>query len=141
MLFRSLMGQLGPTIDLKLNRFRLQTTYFQTAVRGNSPFVFDQFIQGTRSVNITGDVRVCKWLTVGGGYGYNLNDKMAYSKTLMAAIGPEDFKLVVQRSILTNMNRFGFDVLYGAPIPFQKLVLKGSPDHGQLGGNAGAGVF
>ncbi|MBN9394662.1 MAG: hypothetical protein J0H83_05410 [Candidatus Melainabacteria bacterium] len=136
-----LMGQLGPTIDLKLNRFRLQTTYFQTAVRGNSPFVFDQFIQGTRSVNITGDVRVCKWLTVGGGYGYNLNDKMAYSKTLMAAIGPEDFKLVVQRSILTNMNRFGFDVLYGAPIPFQKLVLKGSPDHGQLGGNAGAGVF
>jgi hypothetical protein len=129
-----ILGQIGPSLDVKLNRLRLQTTYFQSAVRGNSPFVFDQFIQGSRSVNLTGDIKVCKWLTIGGGYGYNLNDKLAYSKTISAAIGPDDFKVMLTRNILTNMNRFGFDVLYGAPIPYQKLILKGSPDHGGLGG-------
>jgi len=33
-----------------------------------------------------------------------------------------------------NNYRVGFNVLHGEPIPFDKLVLKGTPDQGQLGG-------
>jgi hypothetical protein len=129
-----LMAQAGPVLDVHLDRIRVQTSYTQSTVRGKSPFVFDQFIQGQRSAYVTGDYRINKYLTIGGTIAYNLDAKLAYGKTLNAVIGPEDFKLLLSREFLTGQNRFGFDVLYGHPIPFDKLVLKGRPDQGQLGG-------
>lgn len=130
----SLIGQLGPILDIRLNRVKLNINYNQSAVRGDSPFVFDQFIQGQRSVNMMGDVKVSKYLTLGGGLGYNLTNKLFYSKTITAAIGPEDFKVLLTRDMVRGMNRVGFDILYGAPVKFNSLVMKGRPDHGQLGG-------
>ncbi len=129
-----IMGQVGPTIQVKADRFTFSTNYTQSAVRGSSPFYFDQFLQGSKSANIQGDVKVTKWLTVGGGYGYNLDNKLPYSKSISAAIGPQDFKLLLSRNMIQGINRFGFDIVYGQPIPFKTLVLKGSPDHGQMSG-------
>ncbi len=130
----NLIGQLGPVLDIRLNRVRLQANYNQSAFRGDSPFVFDQFIQGTRSVNLMGDYRVNKYLTLGAGAGYNLTNSLFFSRTVSAAIGPEDFKVVLSREMVRGMNRVGFNILYGGAVPFNKLVLKGNPDHGQLGG-------
>ncbi|SRR5579875_832856 len=124
----------GPILDIRLDRVRLQTGYTQSAVRGSSPFVFDQFIQGNRSTSLQGDVRICKYLTLGGMLGYNLDAKGFYQKAISAAIGPDDFKFLVTRQMMTGYNRFGFNVMYGAPVPYDRLVLKGSPDAGQLGG-------
>lgn len=128
------MGQIGPTVQFKADRFTLSTNYTQSGVRGSSPFLFDRFLQGSRSTNIMGDVRINKWLTIGGSYGYNLDAKLAYAKSITAAIGPPDFKVLLSRNIIQGINRFGFDIMYGAPIPFKSLVLKGAGDHGQLGG-------
>lgn len=130
----SIIGQIGPALDVRLNRLRLMANYTQSGVKGSSPFVFDQFIQGNRSVSFSGDIKVNKYLTLGGSIGYNLNAKLYYGKALTAAIGPEDFKLLIRRDLVTGMNRMGFDVLYGSAVPFQKMVLKGGPDQGQLGG-------
>lgn len=129
-----MMLQAGPTIDTRLNKLHFQASYNQSAIRGSSPFLFDQFLQGSRSVNLTGDVKISKWLTLGGGYGYSFTSKMAYSKTISAAIGPDDFKLLMTRNVIQGINRFGFDVLYGQPVSFNRLVLKGTADHGNLGG-------
>ncbi len=126
--------QAGPVLDLKLSRLRLQTGYTQTGISGKSPFVFDQFIQGSRSANLNGDIRLCKYLTVGGQLGYNLDAKALYQKTIKVAIGPDDFKLLVSHDTLSGYNRLGFNVLYGAPVSYDRLVLKGSPDCGKLGG-------
>ncbi len=131
---RSALAQIGPMVDLRLNRLRLQGTYTKSGARGSTPFVFDQFIQGQRSCSLFGDIKVSKWLRLGGGLGYNLNSSLFYQKSISAAIGPDDFKVLVSRDMIRGMNRVGFDLLYGAPIPFEKLVLKGAPDHGQLGG-------
>lgn len=128
------MGQVGPSVDVRLGRVRFQTGYVQSVVRGKSPFVFDQFIQGSRAVNAAGDIKVNRWLRVGGSIGVNLVEKLSYGKAITAAIGPDDFKVLLSRDMVRGINRFGFDVLYGAPIPFNRLVLKGSPDQGQLGG-------
>ncbi|HEY9786795.1 MAG TPA: hypothetical protein V6D17_15440, partial [Candidatus Obscuribacterales bacterium] len=128
------MAQVGPVLQVALNRLHARVGYNQSAVRGESPFVFDQFIQGKQSTYVAGDFKVSKYLTLGGAIGYNLNEKLAYTKSLTAAIGPEDFKVLLTRDFLRGTNRFGFDVLYGQPIPFNRLVLKGRPDHGQLGG-------
>jgi len=130
----SLIGQLGPVLDVRLNRLRLQANYNQSAVRGDSPFVFDQFIQGNRSMNLMGDLKVHKYLTIGAGAGYNLTNSLFFSRTVSAAIGPEDFKVILSREMVRGINRVGFNVMYGSAIPFNKLVLKGNPDHGQLGG-------
>lgn len=129
-----LMGQIGPTMSLNLNRMHLQGSVMKSSVSGQSPFVFDQFIQGSQSGQLGGDIRICKWLALGGNLGYNFNNKMAYQKSISAAIGPEDFKFLVTHDTIRGINRFGFDFMYGQPIPFNKLVLKGSPDRGQLGG-------
>jgi hypothetical protein len=128
------LGQIGPILDMRLNRVRLQGSYTQSKVGGSTPFVFDQFIQGQRSCSLFGDIKVSKYLSIGGGLGYNLNNKLFYQKSISAAIGPEDFKVLVSRDMIRGMNRLGFDVLIGSPVPFDKLVLKGAPDHGQLGG-------
>jgi hypothetical protein len=37
-------------------------------------------------------------------------------------------------SLIQGNYRVGFSVLYGQSIPFDKLVLKGNADQGQLGG-------
>jgi len=60
--------QCVPQLDVRLNRFHFNTGYTQAAIRGSSLF--------------TGDVKMAKWLRLGGGYG--------------------------------------FDILYGQPVPFNK---------------------
>jgi lipopolysaccharide export system protein LptA len=130
----SVIAQAGPVLDVYLNQVRFQTGYTQSAVRGSSPFVYDQFIQGTQSVFLAGDVKVCKYLTVGGSLGYNMQDKLFTTKAITAAIGPDDFKLLLFDNIVQGNYKVGFDVLYGQPIPFSKLVLKNAPDQGQIGG-------
>jgi hypothetical protein len=117
-----------------LNKVRLQTGYTQSQVGGATPFVFDQFVQGARSAYVSGDVHPVKWLALGGTYGYNFNQKLAYAKTITAAIGPQDMKLLLSRDMIRGTNRYGFDLLYGAPVPFDKLIMKGAPDQGQTGG-------
>lgn len=128
------MAQIGPSMQIKAGRANFNVNYTQSAVRGSSPFLFDQFLQGNKSANISGDFKVNKWLTVGGGYGYNLDSKLPYMKTISAAIGPQDFKLLLSRNMIQGINRFGFDIMYGDPVPFKKLAIKGQGDAGQLGG-------
>lgn len=128
------LGQVGPNIEANADRFRLRIGYAQSAVRGETPFIFDQFIQGTRSAYVSGGFRVNKYLTLGGSVGYNFIDKLAYSKSMTAAIGPQDFKLLLSNDFITGNQRMGFDLIYGQRIPYNRLVLKGTPDAGRLGG-------
>lgn len=133
----STIGQLSPILDIHASRVRFQTGYTSSAVGGKSPFVFDQYIQGQNSVFVQGDVKISKYLSVGGMTGYNMTDKLNYARTLVAAIGPPDFKLIIGKDFIFNNYRVGFNVLYGQPTQFDKLVFKNGPDHGQLGSTAG----
>ncbi len=130
----SLIAQAGPVLDVYLDRIRFQTGYTQSKVSGSSPFVYDQFIQGTQSTFLSGDVKICRYLTLGGSLGYNMQDKLFTTKAITAAIGPDDFKLLLFDNIVQGNYKVGFDVLYGQPVPFSKLVLKNTPDQGQIGG-------
>lgn len=131
---RLFMGQTGPVLSVNLNRLRLNGSIMKSAVNGQSPFVFDQFIQGSKSSQLGGSFKISKYLDIGGNLGYNMDNKLFYQKGITAAIGPEDFKFLVTHDTIRGINRFGFDLMYGQPIPFNKLIMKGSPDQGQLGG-------
>jgi hypothetical protein len=130
----SFIGQIGPMGDLHLGRLRLLGGYTEAAVRGSSPFVFDQYLQGSQSVYTMGDVKLSKYLDIGGLYGYSLTSSLPYAKTVQVAVGPPDMKLLVSRDFVLNRYRLGFDMLYGQPVPYQKMLVKGNPDQGQLGG-------
>jgi hypothetical protein len=129
------MGQFGPVLTVRADRFRFQGGYTQSGVTGQSPFVFDQFIQGNSSTYTSADIRVSKWLTLGGNLGYNMNNKMLYSRAFTIALGPDDCKVLLSRDTISGINRMGFQVVYGGGIPFQKAVVKARADAGQLGGN------
>lgn len=128
------IGQFGPILSVRMDRIRLQTGYTQSGVSGKSPFVFDQFIQGNQSVYLSGDVKISKWLTLGTNLGYNLNNQMLYQRGFTAAIGPDDVKLLVSRDTISGINRMGFQLIYGQPVKYDKLIMKGTADAGQLGG-------
>ncbi len=133
----NMIGQLSPILDVRLNRLRVQTGYTTSSVGGSSPFVFDEYIQGQSSVYLSGDVKVCKYISIGGTTGYNMTSKLYYARQLVAAVGPPDVKLVIGKDFILNNYRFGFNMIYGQPVPFNKLVFKGAPDQGQLGGTTG----
>jgi hypothetical protein len=63
-----------------------------------------------------------------------MESKLFYQKQVSAAIGPDDFKFLISHDTIRGINRFGFDLFYGQPIPFNKLIMKGGADQGQLGG-------
>ncbi len=71
---------------------------------------------------------------MGGSYGLNISDNLAYQKQINIAVGPPDFKVLAMYNSIMGTGRLGFDVLYGSQIPFQQLILKGKADQGQLGG-------
>jgi lipopolysaccharide export system protein LptA len=130
--------QLSPILDAHLTKYvRMQTGYTTSTVNGSSPFVFDEYIQGTQSVFLQGDVKLSKYVSIGGYTGYNMSQKLYYAKQVVAAIGPPDVKFVIGKDFILNNYRFGFNLLYGDPIQYNKLVFKGTPDQGQLGNSAG----
>jgi hypothetical protein len=129
-----LIGQIGPMADIHLGRIRMVGGYTEAAVRGSSPFVFDQYLQGSQSLYAMGDYKLNKYIDVGGLYGYNLTSSLPFAKTLQMALGPPDMKVLVSRDFVLNRYRVGFDMLYGQPVPYQKMLVKAGPDQGQLGG-------
>jgi hypothetical protein len=129
----SLIGQVGPAFDVYAGRVRLQTGYTTAAVRGSSPFVFDQYTQGTQSCYVTGDYKFSKYLTAGGTYGYNLSQAIPYQESINIAVGPPDFKIIGMYNQIAGSGRVGFDVLYGQPIKFNTLLMKTKADPGTVG--------
>jgi hypothetical protein len=127
------MGEIGPVVNVYFNRLRLMASTLKAGVNGQSPFVFDQYIQGATSSQLGGSLKVCKYLDLGGNLGYNWTNKMAYQKSICAAIGPDDFKFLISHDTIRGIQRYGFDFFYGQPIAFNKLIMKGVADQGQLG--------
>ena len=126
--------QAGPVLDAYLGRLRLQTSYTQSKNQGTDPFVYDKFIQGQQSVTASGDVKVTKFLTLGGFVAYNMDTKLYYGKMLSAAIGPPDCKLIMSEDMIRGNYQIGFDVLYGQKINFNNMTIKQATDRGELGG-------
>ena len=126
------MAEAGPVANVYLDRFRMSTSVLKAAVNGQSPFIFDQYLQGSTSGQLGGSFKVCKYLDIGGNLGYNFQNNLYYQKQVSAAIGPDDFKFLISHDTIRGINRFGFDLFYGQPIPFNKLIMKNGADQGQL---------
>ena len=119
----------GPDLRSKLGPLSLRATYFQSAVYGQSAFDFDRFNSGKSNLWLVGDVKLCKYISVGYLTSLNLlkdnsNHTLQTENQFYTAIGPDDIKLKIGYDNIRKASMFGIDMLIGQgkmPVDFDKL--------------------
>jgi lipopolysaccharide export system protein LptA len=118
------IGRFGPALEARIDNLSFEIDYLFAAIGGESPFIFDQFIDGSQSVIFDGDYRVNKWFSVGTLLTYNINRDSFVRNEMRAEIGSQDFKIRLAYDTIRNQVNFGFNVLFGEPTSFDTLRVK-----------------
>ena len=116
----------GPLLDNVIGPLSFEAGYDQGLVQGQSPLLYDQFIQGKQSVWLDGDLKFGEWLTLGGFGSYNLKVEEVVERQIRAKFGPKDFKMLVNWDLLRQRSQFGLNFLFGQPIDFERFVILNS---------------
>lgn len=122
----------GPILDNTIGPASFEVGYAQGLVKGKSPLLYDQFIQGKQSILLDGDIRLHEWVTIGGYGTYNLKSEEVVDRQIRAKIGPKDFKMLVNWDNLRQQTQFGLNFLFGQPVDFEKFLILNSMR--QIGG-------
>jgi hypothetical protein len=118
------IARFGPALQARLDNLAFEIDYLFAAIGGESPFLFDQFIDGNQSVIFDGDYIVNKWFSVGTVVTYNINRDKFVRNEIRAELGPQDFKIRLGYDLVRNQFDLGFNVLYGEPIKYDALNVK-----------------
>lgn len=116
----------GPLLDNVIGPFAFEAGYDQGAVQGESPLLYDQFIQGKQSIWLDGDLRLGEWLSLGGFGSYNLKAEELIERQIRAKFGPKDFKMLISWDLLRQRSQFGLNFLFGQPVDFERFVILNS---------------
>lgn len=118
------VGRAGPALEARVGNLSFELDYLFAAINGESPFLFDQFVDGSQSVILDGDYTVNKWFSIGSLFTYNIDRERLVRNQVRTEIGPQDFKLRLSYDIVRNQIDLGFNILYGEPVNFDKLRVK-----------------
>lgn len=116
----------GPLLDTVLGPLSFELGFNQSYTQGKSPLFYDQYIEGTQSIALDGDIKISEYLTLGGYTTYNLQDSELVQRQIRAKIGPKDFKLLVNLDSLRQQVQFGVNFLFGRPIDFERFLVVNS---------------
>ncbi len=114
----------GPALQARIENIAFELGYLFANIGGQSPFLFDQFIDGSQSVVFDGDYKINRWLSVGTFLNYNINKDKFSRNQVRTEFGPKDFKLRMSYDTILNQIGFGFNVLFGEPVKFDTLNVK-----------------
>lgn len=122
----------GPTLALNLGPVNLWTAYYQGAIYGESPFLYDRYLYGKSNVMFQGTVRISKYLTLGYSSALNLtednwNQEMVVENQIFAWVGPDELKFKIGYDAERERTVFGFDMLVGSDssaLEFDKLKVR-----------------
>lgn len=118
------IARFGPALQARIDNLAFELDYLFAAIGGESPFLFDQFVDGNQAVIFDADYTVNKWLSVGTVVTYNINRDKFVRNAIRAEIGPQDFKVRLGYDVVRNQFDLGFNVLYGEPIKYDSLNVK-----------------
>jgi len=118
------IGRFGPAIEARIDNLAFEIDYLFAAIGGESPFLFDQFIDGSQSVLFDGDYKVNKWFSIGTLLTYNLTRDKFVRNELRVEVGPQDFKVRLAYDTVRNQIRLGFNVQFGEPTNFDTMRVK-----------------
>jgi len=125
--------RIGPWMNSKIGNLTLYGAYLQSAIYGDTPFLYDQFLPGKSNVVEGIDYKVNKNLNIGHYGSYNLrkdnwNNKMFAENIVYVRIGPEDIKFRIGYDLARNFSRIDTEFFLGkdtkSVINFDKLKVK-----------------
>lgn len=115
------IGRFGPALEFQIRGLRAELSYLTAIVSGESPFLFDQFVDGNQAVLLDGDYQINDWITLGAFFNYNLSDDRFSRLQLRTEFGPSDFKFRVSYDTIRNQIGFGLNMIFGDPVEYDKL--------------------
>ena len=118
------IARLGPALQARIKNLDFEISYLSAIITGDSPFLFDQFVDGSQSILLDGDYRINEWLSLGGFVSYNISDDRFSRTQLRADIGREDLTFRVSYDTIRNQPAFGFNMIFGDPVTFDDLAVK-----------------
>lgn len=111
-----------PNIRLHLNKILdLEAGYNSQLITGESPFGFDQVVEGQSSIYNNFDLNIFSWLSIGGHSTYSFTRDEFVSQEARVIIGPEDFKLLVGYDPVFQRVNVGINILLPNLIKYGKL--------------------
>ncbi len=118
------VGRFGPALETRLRNLSFEIDYLTAIVSGESPFFFDQFIDGSQSILFDGDYKVNKWFSFGTLLTYNLSREQFVRNQVRTEFGPEDFKIRLSYDTIFNQIDMGFNAIFGDPVKYEKLKVR-----------------
>lgn len=117
----NVINRFGPALEVTFDKLQFEIDYLYAAVGGESPFIFDQFVDGNHAIVFDGDMEISKWLTIGSFTNYNIDDNRITQNQLRAEFGPSDMKFRASYDTVRNQVGFGINMILGEPIKYDKL--------------------
>ncbi len=126
------VARIGPTVVSNFGPVNLWAAYYQGAIHGSTPFLYDKYLYGRSNVMFRGTVEITKYLTIGYLTSLNLtkdnwNKELVVENQIFAWIGPEELKFKIGYDSERERTVFGFDMLVGSEtseFEFERLKVK-----------------
>jgi len=118
------MARGGPALEARVDNFSFELDYLFATIQGESPFLYDQFVDGSQAVLFDGDYKINRWFSIGTSLTYNVGREAFVRNEVRTELGPQDFKLRLSYDTVRNQIGLGFNVLYGDPVEFDNLQVK-----------------
>jgi hypothetical protein len=108
----------GPTMNLNFKRLQTRLGYFQTVTSGQSPFVFDAYIGGSRNMTLDNTLFLNNYITIGSHQSLNLQrdnatNSLAVGNTFFIMVGPPDVKMQIGFDVINRRSHFGINYFPG----------------------------
>ncbi len=125
----------GPALNTKTGPWQQSVMYYQTAIAGDTPFMFDRYRYGRSNFLLLESLKVCKYLTIGYLTSLAMNrdiptDDVIQESRLLLGIGPDYAKLTFGYDVKRQNAMFSISMLVGtedSDISFEKSIVN-NPD-------------
>ncbi|NQY79499.1 MAG: DUF3769 domain-containing protein [Candidatus Caenarcaniphilales bacterium] len=117
----NVINRFGPALEVTFDKLQFEIDYLYAAVGGESPFIFDQFVDGNNAIVFDGDLEISEWLTIGAFTNFNMDEDRITQNQLRAEFGASDMKFRASYDTVRNQVGFGINMILGEPIKYDKL--------------------
>ncbi len=127
--------RIGPALNTRVGPWRQSFAYYQTAIAGDTPFLFDAYRYGRSNFVIIESLKLCKYLSLGylSSIAMNRdipNSDLIQENRLLVALGPDYAKFTIGYDAIRHNTMFSISMLVGtenSDVSFEKSVIN-NPD-------------
>ena len=130
--------RIGPALSTSVGPWEQSLIYYQSAIAGQSPFVFDRYRYGRSNFVFIESLRICKYLAVGflASIAMNSdykNDDAFQENRLLISLGPDYAKLTLGYDAIRHNTMFMVSMLVGtknSDVVYKKAIIREKDNFG-----------